>query len=163
MYVHILQIYEFVLLSILISNGLVDFHDMAFGWILGTPKVERLTATYGLCSERESSFQFKADGMLSASLFCAILRKFYDNKIIRAHFVSDNNKMIDQCTERQLYVNPWPNTTLEGDWDVTKEVYQTHKNDNIEAIFGKVKCHCNRNKRYDDLPLETQCNVDTSW
>ena len=92
--------------------------------------------------------------MLSASLFCAILREFCDNEIIKAHFVSDNDELVDRCTERQRYDHPWPNTTLEGEWDITEEIYNTHKNNKIEATFGKVKGHRDRKERYKDLPLD---------
>ena len=127
-----------------VSDGSVDFHDMAFGWILSTPKGEQLAATNGPSSGRGSSLQSEADGMLSASLFCAILREFCDNETIKAHFVSDNNELVNRCTERQQYEYPWPNTTLEGEWDITEEIYNTHKNNKIEATFGKVKGHRDR-------------------
>ena len=52
---------------------------------------------------------------------------------------------------------------LEGEWDITKEIYNTHKNNKIEATFGKVKGHRDRKERYKDLPLEAQCNVDADW
>jgi len=84
-----------------VSDGSVDFHDMAFGWILSTPKRERLVAANGPSSGRGSSLRSEADGMLSASLFFAILEEFCDNEMIKAHFVSDNDKLVDRCTERQ--------------------------------------------------------------
>ena len=127
---------------------------MAFGWILSTLEREQLAAAKGPISGRGSLLQSEADGMLSASLFCAILREFCNNKIIRAHFVSDNNELVDRCTKRQLYDHSWPNRTLEGEWDITKEIYNTHKNNKIEATFGKVKGHHDRKERYKDLPLD---------
>ena len=101
--------------------------------------------------------------MLSASLFCAILREFYNNKTIRAHFVSDKNELVDHCTKRQLYNHPLPNTMLEGEYDITEEIYYTHKNNKIEAMFGKVKGHWDQKERYKDLLFDTQFNVDTDW
>ena len=44
-----------------VSDGSVDFHDMAFGWILSTPKGERLVAANGPSSGRGSSLQSEAD------------------------------------------------------------------------------------------------------
>ena len=143
-----------------VSDGSVDFHDMAFEWILSTPKGERLVAANGPSSGRGSSLRSEADGMLSASLFCAILREFCDNETIKAQFVSDNDELVDHCTERQQYEHPWPNMTLEGEWNITEEIYNTYKNNNIIATFGKVKGHRNRKERYEDLSLDAQCNID---
>ena len=95
--------HEFLLF---VSDGSVNFHDMAFGWILSTPKRERLVAANGPSSGRGSSLRSDADGMLSASLFCAILREFCNNEILKAHFVSDNDKLVNRCTERQQYDHP---------------------------------------------------------
>ena len=52
---------------------------------------------------------------------------------------------------------------MEGEWDITEEIYNTHKNNKIEATFGKVKGHRDRKERYEDLPLDAQCNVDADW
>lgn len=73
--------HEFLLF---VSDGSVNFHNMTFGWILNTPEREHLAAVNGLSSGRGSLLQLEADGMLSASLFYAILREFFDNEIIRA-------------------------------------------------------------------------------
>ena len=151
--------HEFLLF---VSDGSVNFHEMAFGWILSTPKRERLVAANGPSSGRWSQLRSEADGMLSASLFCAILREFFNNEIIKAHFVSDNNELVNCCTERQQYDHPWPNTTLEGEWDITEEIYNTHTNNKIEVTFGKFKGHCDRKERYEQknqgkrIPLALQ-------
>ena len=63
--------HEFLLF---VSNGSVDFHNMAFGWVLNIPEREQLSAANGLSSGIGSLLQLEGDGMLSASLFCAILR-----------------------------------------------------------------------------------------
>lgn len=68
---------------------------MVFGWILNTPEGECLATANHLSSGRRSLLQSEADRMMSASLFCAILREFCDNEIIRAHFVSNNNELVD--------------------------------------------------------------------
>ena len=52
---------------------------------------------------------------------------------------------------------------LEEEWDITEEIYNTHKNNKIEATFGKVKGHHDMKERYKDLLLEAQCNVDADW
>ena len=53
--------------------------------------------------------------------------------------------------------------TLEVEWNITKEIFNTHKNNKIEATFGKVKGHRDRKERYKDLLLEAQYNVDVDW
>ena len=67
---------------------------------------------------------------------------------------------MSNCKEHKLYEIRWSNTTLEREWDITKEIYQTHKNHNIDAKFSWVKGHCNKKENYEVLPLEAHLNFD---
>ena len=49
---------------------------VTFGWVLSTPGEHRLVQVAGHCQGRESSLRAEATGMLSATLFIALLQQY---------------------------------------------------------------------------------------
>jgi hypothetical protein len=58
-----------------VSDGSVKFHDMSFKWILATPTGKRLAAAAGPCNGRGNSLQAEGAGMLSVTMFIALIRR----------------------------------------------------------------------------------------
>jgi hypothetical protein len=57
-----------------VSDGSVKFHDMSFGWILATPTGKRLAAAAGPCNGRGNSLRAEGAGMLSVTIFIALIK-----------------------------------------------------------------------------------------
>jgi hypothetical protein len=74
--------------------------------------------------------------------------------------ISDNADLIRRCKAHLHYKEPFPNETLELEYDVTEQIYRAQAAYNIKATFYWVKGHQDNNKAFDELPLEAQLNID---
>ena len=100
---------------IAVSNGLVKYmHQMSFGWVLSTAGGVNLATSYRGCDGRGSSLQAKIVGMLSISLFIALLAKYSKRTNIKIVYISDNLELIIRHKEHLKYTDPYPNNTLAG-------------------------------------------------
>ena len=59
-----------------------------------------------------------------------------------------------------FYYDPYPNVTLDPEFDLTEEIYKTHKQYNINASFQHVKGHQDASIDVQDLTLDAQLNVE---
>ena len=53
---------------------------------------------------------------------------------------------------------PYPNATLAAEYDVTEQIFITHKTYGITATFAHVYGHQDKNIPFEKLPLEAQLN-----
>ena len=112
------------------------------------------------CSGRQNLLPSEAAGMLSVSLFVALLTTHYEIESVDITFVSDSIELIQRSTSHLDYTNPYPNTTLTSEYDLTEQIYLTHKAYNINAKFEHVKGHQDDKLEYHQLPLNAQLNID---
>ena len=143
-----------------VSDGSVKFHNMSFGWILSTPSGERLAAAAGPCNGRGNSLRAEGAGMLSISMFIALIIKYLEVEPMKIVFISDNLELIKRLKAHKHYTEPYPNETLKSEFDVTEQIYRTTEIYGIEASYKWVKGHQDKNTAYRDLNLEAQLNVD---
>jgi hypothetical protein len=143
-----------------VSDGSVIFHDMSFGWTLATPDGKRIVGSKGPCNGRGNSLRAEAAGMLSATMFLSILCKYLQVPVFNVVCISDNAELIRRCRAHLQYKEPFPNETLQSEYDVTEQIYRTQATHNIKATFYWVKGHQDKNKTYEELPLEAQLNID---
>jgi len=147
---------------LLVSDGSVKFHNMTFGWIIATPDGHRLAAGAGPCQGRGNSLRSEGAGMLSRTLFLALISNHMDHSIT-TKCISDNKELIRRMNEHKQYDEPFPNATLASEYDIIEEIYNTCKIYNIKSSYQWVRGHQDKDKEYDDLPLDAQLNVDADY
>ena len=107
-----------------VSDGSVRHtHQMSFGWVLATADGKHLARSYGGCDRRGSSLRAEAVGMLSISLFMALMAKHRKRTDIKIVYVSDNLHLINTSEEHKNYDKPYPNNTLSSEFDITEQIY----------------------------------------
>ncbi|OEU08199.1 hypothetical protein FRACYDRAFT_249987 [Fragilariopsis cylindrus CCMP1102] len=143
-----------------VSDGSVKAHDMSFGWILSTPTGHRLAAAAGPCNGRGNSLRAEGAGMLSVTMFIALMTKYLDLEHLKIIFISDNSELIRRLKVHKHYDDPYPNETLKSEFDVTEQIYKTTSIYGIDATYSWVRGHQDKHTAYIDLPLEAQLNVD---
>jgi hypothetical protein len=144
-----------------VSDGSVKSHDMSFGWILTTSTGDRLAAAAaGPCNGRGNSLRAEGAGMLSATMFIALITKYLEIEQMRIVFISDNSELIRRLKVHKHYDEPYPNETLKSEFDVTEQIYRTKELYGIDATYRWVRGHQDKHTAYSDLPLEVQLNGD---
>ena len=90
---------------IAVSDGSVKhMHQMSFGWVLSTVEGLHLAKSYGGCDDRDSSLQAEVVGMLSISLFIALMAKHRKRTNTKIIYESDNLELINRSKEHLNYI-----------------------------------------------------------
>lgn len=152
---------ERFLLSVL-DGSVKHIHNMSFGWVLTTSKGKRLVQSYGPANERGILLRAEAVVMLSISIFVASIAKYKDRNDLNIKFISDNKELINRSNSHFKYTILYPNATLAAEYDVTEQVFLTHKTYGTTSTFAHVYGHQEKKIRFDKLPIEAQlnCRVD---
>ena len=130
----VLKVHNIDRYLIAVSDGSVKhMHQMSFGWILSTAGGVHLATSYGECDGRGSLLQAKAVGMLSISLFIALLATYSKRINIKIIYISDNLELINKNKEHLNSTDPYPNNTLAAEFDITEQIYLTNQMYNIKA------------------------------
>ena len=106
---------------IAVSDGSVrHMHQMSFRWVLSTVGGVHLVASCGGCDGRDSSLKAEAVGLLSISIFIALLAKYSKGTNVKIIYVSDNLEIINRNKEHLNYTNQYPNNNLAAEFDITE-------------------------------------------
>ena len=134
---------------------------MTFGWILADHNGNIITQGYGHTNGRPSSLRSEAAGMLAVSIFLGMIQKWtnFHFEQIPITMYADNKSLITRQNEHLQYEATYPNSTLAPEYDLTEEIYCTHRKYNIEATFCHVKGHQDDDQDIDDLTLPARLNV----
>ena len=70
--------------------------------------------------------------------------------------------MVNKTNFHSEHTTPNPNSTMESDWDIIAEIWNTiHEGNLSETIsFVHIKGHADKEKKYEELSLLQQLNVD---
>ena len=75
--------------------------------------------------------------------------------------MADNQGLVTTLAKRNEYTTPYPNSTLQSDWDLIEEIYTTYLHLNIANVtFKWIKGHQDFDTPYDKLSFPAQYNVD---
>ena len=74
----------------LLDSSVKHIHNMSFGWVLATAKERPLGRSYGGCVGRGNSLRAEAVGILSITIFVALLAKHQYRIDLCVNFVTDN-------------------------------------------------------------------------
>jgi hypothetical protein len=145
-----------------VSDGSDDSGSMTFGWIIALPDGTRLARCSGPAyGPFGSSFRAEGYGFLSVSRFLLRLHDFCGiTPSWRVQLMTDNLGLLTRVEKCLPYLDPFPNTTLQPDWDVTNEIIVTLQSMQIKPTFEHVRGHQDDHIEYDALPLDAQLNVD---
>ena len=110
---------------IAVSDGSVKhMHQMSFELVLSTAGGVHLATSYGGCDGRGISLQAEAVGMLSISLFIALLLAKYSKRTnIKIIYVSDKLKLINRNKEHSNYTHPYSNNILGAEFNIAEQIY----------------------------------------
>jgi hypothetical protein len=135
---------------------------MTFGWIISLPDGTRLAKCSGpVYGPYGTSFRAEGYGFLSVTRFLFRLSEFCGIKPEwRVKLMTDNLGLITRLEKSLPFSDPFPNLTLQPDWDVTNEIIKTIQSIQIDPILEHVKGHQDDHTLYEDLALEAQLNVD---
>ena len=126
---------------LLVSDGTAKEQTMAFGWTLASPDGKRLLIAAGHYGGRGSSLRSESAGMLSGSLFVGLLFSYIRRTSVTVTFVSDNLELIRRQQAHQKYSFPYANEIMRAEFDLTEQIFLTHKTYNIRPTFLHVKGH----------------------
>ena len=98
----------------MVSDGSGKEYKMTYAWILSTPHGDRIAQCPVHSQGRESSLRAEATGMLSATVFLAMLQQYQQgtSKQLDVRYISDNMELIKRGREHKEYTESYANTTL---------------------------------------------------
>ena len=120
-----------------------------------------MATSYSGCDGRGSSLRAEVVGMLSISLFIALLAKYSNCTNIKIIYISDNLELINRNKEHLDYTNLYPNNTLAAEFDITEQIYLTNQTYDIKASFQHVYGHQDTRSR-GEMSTEAILNVETN-
>eukprot|EP00980_Cylindrotheca_fusiformis_P007788 scaffold1667_cov78-Cylindrotheca_fusiformis.AAC.1 len=146
-----------------VSDGSEFHQSMTFGWVLADQDGFRMVTGAGPAfGQQASSYRAEAYGMLSLLLFLLHLRVFCASPHPwKLDLASDNLGLIKKVKQALQYDSPFPNTTLEPDYDLVHSIVQTIRQAQLEVCVFHVKGHQdNANIPFDEFPLCVQLNIE---
>jgi hypothetical protein len=63
--------------------------------------------------------------MLSVTMFIALIKHYLKIETMKIVFISDNCELTRRLKVHKHYDEPFPNETLNTDFDVTEQIYRT--------------------------------------
>ena len=74
--------------------------------------------------------------------------------------ICDNEGLITRLKQSIQYTTPFPNDTLQPDWDLTNAIITTLQGTSLQPTFAHIKGHQDKHIEFDFLPLEAQLNCE---
>ena len=147
---------------LMISDGSGKAKAMTFEWVMCTPGGNRLAQAAGHCQGRKSSLRAEATGMLSATIFIALLQQYRGETItpVKVQYTSDNLELIQRDLKHTRYRDSYPNVTLTAEYDVTEQIFLTNQSNQIEATYSWVRGHQDQYRNTSELSLEAKLNIE---
>jgi hypothetical protein len=109
---------------------------------------------------QKDSLRAEGAGMLSVTMFIALIKHYLKIETMKIVFISDNSELIRRLKVHKHYDEPFPNETLKSEFDVAEQIYRTTTTYGIQSTYNWVRGHQDKNAAYDDLKLEAQLNVN---
>ena len=75
--------------------------------------------------------------------------------------VCDNQAMVNRSNEQRDVLTATPNSTMDTEWDVLAEIWNTRTKLQAQHTIEWIKGHQDKHKPYVALPLKAQLNVDS--
>ena len=106
---------------------------------------------------------YRAEGYGILAVLRLIIRVFQFTNIDlphEVHLYTDSQSMIKSIASYREQLPPFPNKTLEAEWDILQCISHCMDEFPVEPHLHYVRAHQNKDKSYDSLSLEGQLNED---
>ena len=145
-----------------VSDGSAKENQMSYGWVINSLDDEPIAKGYGRCNGRPTSMRAESAGMLAATIFLSTIQKFTNGSLgtLQAKYFTDNQALITRMNHHQQFVEPFVNTHLIPDYDLTEEIYMLQQRHNIKVTFSHVKGHLDDKHELATLAQEERMNVE---
>jgi hypothetical protein len=127
---HLTRLDSSVNIILVSDGGSRQNQTMSFGFILGTSTNEVFIEHSGPAHGETTSFRAEGTGQLAGALLLYHLQRYTDTTIpahLLLRLICDNSGLIQRLQKRQEYEVVYPNATLAPDWDLTEQIYRTHR------------------------------------
>jgi hypothetical protein len=148
---------------ILVSDGGAAEDYGCYGWVLSNTDGLRLATGMGpVFGNTPSSYRAEITGCKAGLLFIKYIRQFYNSAMFSGTltFYCDNQAFIKKITKLRSYNIAVESCTLDSDWDLLHSVHLLMSEYTSLPHVHHVKGHQDKLKRYEDLDLPSQLNVD---
>ena len=147
---------------ITVSDRSDDDGSMTFGWAIALPTGRRLAHCAGPAyGPYGSSFRAEGYGFLSVARFLIRIQEFCSIAITgTVKMLTDNQGLVTRLQTSLPFSDPFPNSTLMADWDVTNEIVTSLRGLSRLPLLLHVKGHQDASTEYSSLSLEAQLNVE---
>ena len=135
---------------------------MSYGWVVATPDGKILAWSAGPCNGRGNSLRAEGVGMLSVTVFFALIKEYTGKELSSITFVSDNQELINRYNAHLQYIIPYPNETIKSEYNVTEQIYITASKYELKSSYHWVKGHQDDNTPTQELSIVAQLNVDSN-
>jgi hypothetical protein len=99
--------------------------------------------------------------VVSLVRFLSFLKRFCSSpQPWRIRLAADNLGFITKVNQAMAYESPYPNVTMDPDYDLIKEVVQTVRLASLDVTFAHVLGHQDSSTSVADLNLPSQLNVE---
>jgi hypothetical protein len=145
-----------------VSDGTEDNSCMSFAWVLAGPDGRRLAQCASPAfGSQASSYRAEGYGVVSLVKFLSFLKRFcLSGRSWRVKIGADNESFITKVNQAMAYETPFPNVTMDPDYDLIAEVVQTVRLSTLAVSFVHVLGHQDSRTDFDDLDLPSQLNVE---
>ena len=111
--------------------------------------------------EDQAVYAAKRLGCLQYLFFLGLLQEWtnFHFEEIPITIYADNKNLITRQTNHLEYTHPYPNCTLNPEFDLTEEISRTHSKYNIKATFCHVKGHQDNHQNIENLSIRAKLNV----
>jgi hypothetical protein len=145
-----------------VSDGTEVHSCMAFAWVFAGPDGRRLAQCASPAfGSQASSYRAEGYGVVSLVKFLSFLKIFcLSEQSWRIKIAADNQSFIGKVNQALAYDTPFPNVTMDPDYDLIAEVVHTVRQSNLDVTFVHVLGHQDAQKAFADLDLPSQLNVE---
>ena len=148
---------------LIVSDGSsIDTTAMSFGLVIGSSSNQILLEAMGPAWGQPSSHRAECTGCLAGALIIQHLSKFTMQQFpenLQFKILSDNQGMIKSLTQRRTYSHPYPNSTLNPDWELLEEIHHTYQSVTTTGLsFEWIRGHQDRTT-LASLSVEAKFNI----
>ena len=140
------------------SDGSAPHEKGSFAWVLSTDDGVRIARCCGpVFGKAITSYRAKSYGILLFLRFYLHMTRLYwkqTDRVKPPHLVCNNLSLVKTITKLHTYVNIFPNTTMEVEWDCIAQILQTlNALEDKSPTLDHIKGHQDNHVPYEELPF----------
>ena len=137
------------------ADGSVKGPKASFGWVISTQQARRIATCSGPAyGAKPGSYRAEGYGILSVLRLVFHLQTQWHVKV-RFCLVCDNQAMVNRSNEQRDVPTATPNSTMDAEWDVLAEIWNTQTQLQAQHTIEWIKGHQDKHKPYVALSLKS--------